>query len=188
MKRSVALVFVLVVLMASLAASASSTSLFGTRFKLGTEIQFRIEDQTTWWWGCCECAPSEVLGWRVASASGQVVYSVVHDAAVPASSWIGSWTQVGASATAVAAGQYILYVDTTAGTLSRCFTLYDACGCSTCWSPCTSCACQDVSTITTCACRTSLVFVDTCTSGCFSLFGVFGCGCGCSSCGGCGQP
>jgi hypothetical protein len=186
-KRWAVLAFVLVVLVASLAASASSTSLFGTRFKLGTEIQFRVQDETTWWWGCCSCTPSQVLGWRVASGSGQVVYSVVHDAPVPASSWVGSWTQVNASAAAVPAGQYVLYVDTSAGTLSRCFTLYDPCGCNTCWSTCWSCACQEVPSISACACRTSLVFVETCTSGCFPFFGWLGCGCSTCS-GGCGSP
>ncbi len=123
MKRSIVLAAVLVVLVASFAASASQSSLFGTRFKVGAEIQFRVEDQTTWWWGCCSCTPSQVLGWRVTAAAGQVVYSVIHDAPVPAASWVGSWKQLDANGVAVAVGQYILYVDTTGGTLSRCFAL-----------------------------------------------------------------
>ena len=189
-KRWAVVAFVLVVLVASLAASASSTSLFGTRFKLGTEIQFQIEDGTTWWWGCCSCTPTQVLGWRVTASSGQVVYSEVHDAAVPAASWVGKWAQLDATAKAVVAGRYVLYVDTSAGTLSRCFTLYDPCGCNSCSSPCWSCECQEVPTITNCTCRTSLVFVEACTTGCFPFVNWFGCGCStCSSCsGGCGQP
>jgi opacity protein-like surface antigen len=184
MKRSIVLAAVLVVLVASFAASASQSSLFGTRFKVGAEIQFRVEDQTTWWWGCCSCTPSQVLGWRVTAAAGQVVYSVIHDAPIPAASWVGSWKQLDANGAAVAVGQYILYVDTTAGTLSRCFTLYDPCGCNTCWTPCWSCSCQEITTITNCACQTSLAFVDTCTSGCLPFFNLFGC----TSCYGCGQP
>jgi len=184
MKRLVVLASVLVVLLAVVATTASATSLFGTRFKVGTEIQFRVEDETTaWWWGCCNCCsctPSQILGWRIASATGQVVYSVVHDAPVPAASWLGSWKQLDANGAAAAVGQYILYVDTSAGTLSRCFSLYDPCGCNTCWSPCLSCTCQEVATITNCSCQTDLVFVDTCTNGCWPFFSFFGCGCGCT--------
>ncbi len=186
-RRRTILVCFLVVALASLAVSAASSSTFGTKFRTGTEIQFRVDDSTTWWWGCCSCSDSQVLGWRVTTSTGLVVYNVVHDAPVPASTWVGTWTQVDINAAAVAAGMYVLYVDTSAGTLSRCFTIYDACGCSSCSSPCWSCQCQEVPTITTCACRTSLVFVDTCTTGCCSFFGWFGCGC--TSCsGGCGNP
>jgi hypothetical protein len=187
MKRGTALALVFVLLLVSLAASASSTSLFGTRFKLGTEIQFQVQDDTVWWLGCCACTPTQVLGWRVTTASGQVVYSVVHDAPVPAAAWIGKWTQLDAAASAVPAGQYVLYVDTSAGTMSRCFSLYDPCGCASCYSPCWSCGCQELPTITNCACRASLVFVEACTTGCFSFFPWFGCGCSTCS-GGCAQP
>jgi hypothetical protein len=177
----------LVVVLASFAVSATTSSLFGTRFNLGTPIQFQVEDSTTWWWGCCSCPPSQVLGWRVTTSAGAIVYSVIHDVPVPAAAWVGTWTQVDMNAQAVTAGMYVLYVDTSAGMLSRCFTLYDPCGCGSCYSPCWSCACQEVPTITECACRTSLVFVDTCTSGCFSLFGWLGCGC--APCGGgCPHP
>ena len=186
MKRWAVVACVLALLVGSFAASATSSSLFGSRFKLGTEIQFRVQDNTTWWWGCCSCSESQILGWRVTTSSGLVVYSVVHDAPVPASAWAGTWTQVDINAKAVASGQYVLYVDTSVGTLSRCFTLYDPCGgCSSCSTPCWSCACQEVSTITTCSCQTTLVFVDTCTTGCLPFFGWLGC----SSCsGGCAHP
>lgn len=186
MKRWAVLASVLVVLAASVAASATSTSLFGARFKVGTEIQFRVQDETTWWWGCCACTPSQILGWRVASPSGTVVFSIIHDAPIPAAAWVGTWNQLNPSGQAVPAGQYVLYVDTTVGTVSRCFTIYDPCGCTSCWSPCWTCGCQEVPTVQNCACRTTLVFVDTpCTNGCLSLFGLFGCS---SCCGGCGQP
>jgi hypothetical protein len=185
MKRWAVVACVLALLLASFAASAASSSLFGARFTVGTEVQFRVQDSTTWWWGCCSCSESQVLGWRVTASSGLVVYSVVHDAPVPASAWVGTWTQVDTNAMAVPSGKYVLYVDTSAGTLSRCFTLVDPCGCSSCYTPCWSCQCQEVSTITTCACQTSLVFVDTCATGCLPFFGWFGC----SSCGGgCGHP
>ncbi len=187
MKRSVVLASVLVLLVASLAATASTSSLFGTRFKVGTEIQFRVEDQSTWWWNCCcPCTPSDILGWRIATATGQIVFNMLYEVAAPASSWLGSWNQRDVNGVAAPVGQYVLYVDTTVGTMSRCFSIYDPCGCTTCWSPCWSCACQEVPTLTTCACRTSLVFVDPCTNGCFSIFGFFGC---CQpSCTGCGHP
>jgi hypothetical protein len=155
------------------------------RFRLGNNIQFRIEDSTTWFWGCCTCAESLVLGWRIVTSSEHVVYSVVHDAPVSSSLWLGTWTQVDIDSIAVPAGQYKLYVDTSAGTLSRCFTLYDPCGCNWCTS-CSWCACEGVSSITDCACRTALVFVDSCTTGCFSFPFFWGWGsCGCSSCSSC---
>jgi hypothetical protein len=188
MKRWTVVALVSVVLVASLAASASSTSLFGTRFKTGVEIQFQVQDSMTWWWGCCSCTPTEILGWRIVTSTGAVVYSVVHDAAVPAASWVGTWTQVDAAGAAVAVGQYVLYVDTSVGILSRCFTLYNPCGCSTCGSTCWTCSCQEVPSITNCACRATLSFVDTCTSGCLPFFNWCGGGCGCSTCSSCGQP
>jgi hypothetical protein len=184
MKRWASIGLVLLVALTLIAVvSTASTSLLGTRFKLGEEIQFKVEDSTVWWWGCCSCTASSVLGWRVVSGAGQTVYSVVHDAPVPASIWSGAWEQTASGGVAVAAGQYILYVDTTAGTLSRCFSLYDPCGCNSCYSPCTSCVCNEVPSITDCACKTTLVFVDTC-GGCFPFFWWLGCSScsGCSSC------
>ncbi|MFC2083378.1 hypothetical protein ACFLSG_05035, partial [Candidatus Bipolaricaulota bacterium] len=115
----------LVVVFLSLAvgSAAMASSLFGTSFDLGEEIQFKVEDSTSWWWGCCACEASQVLGWRVVNAYEQVVYSVIHDAPVPATVWQGSWLQIDMNGLAVAAGQYKLYVDTSAGTLSKNFKI-----------------------------------------------------------------
>ena len=178
MKRRWVLVGCAVVLSLALVAVAASaaTSLFGTRFNVGEEIQFKVEDSTTWWWGCCACEETLILGWRVTTLDGIAVYSVVHDAPVAASVWQGSWNQTGLDGLAIAAGQYMLVVDTSAGTLSRCFSIYDPCGCRPCTS-CSSCVCESVSSVTNCYCKTTLVFVDTCTN-CFPFFGLFGC---CSS-------
>jgi len=167
-------------------SAAMASSLFGTSYNLGEEIQFKVADSTTWWWGCCSCEESLVLGWRIGNASGQVVYSVIHDAPVPSSLWQGSWLQLDLNGIAVAAGQYMLYVDTSVGTLSRCFTVRDPCACSWCSSPCTSCVCEEVASIANCACRTALVFVEDCELGCFPFF-WWGCcsastSTGCSSC------
>jgi hypothetical protein len=179
-KRRWVLVGCALVLSVALAAVATqaATTLFGTRFNVGEEIQFKVEDSTTWWWGCCcPCEDTSILGWRITNLSGIVVYSVIHDAPVAASVWLGAWNQTDINGTAVGAGQYMLVVDTTAGTLSRCFSIYDPCGCGPC-TTCYSCACEQVSSISSCACKTSLVFVDTCTN-CFPFFfGLFGC---CSS-------
>lgn len=178
---SIATVALLVLALSSFAALPASS----TRFQVSTEIQFKIEDSSTWFWGCCgccECADTLVLGWRVVNNVEQVVYSVVHDAPVASSVWLGTWSQVDTGDTAVPEGYYKLYVDTSVGTLSRCFTVYDPCSC--CWgcNICSTCACTDVACITSCACRTSLVFVDTCsTRCCFPFFWGWGC-CGCSSC------
>jgi len=165
--------------------AASGSTLFGTRFKLGETIQFRVEDSTSWWWGCCCCTETLVLGWRIVNTSEQTLYSAAFNAPVSASQWQGSWNQVDANSAAVSAGQYKLYVDTSVGTLSRCFTIYDPC-CRCGWSPCSVCSCEQVTSISDCACRTTLVFIDTCQTGCFPFFGWGGgwCSscCGCSSC------
>lgn len=162
-----------------------ATTLFGTRFQVGETVVFQVEDSTTWWWGCCACDTTQVLGWRIIDANGMTVYSVIHDAPVASSIWQGSWTQIYADGSAVAAGRYSLYVDTSLGTLSRCFTIYDPCGCASACTSCNSCTCEQVTTISSCSCRVSLVFVDQ--SACvFPFFGLFG---GCyssSSCGSCG--
>ena len=175
-----------VVLFLSMAVgiSAMASSLFGTTYDLGEEIQFQVQDSTTWWWGCCSCEDSLVLGWRIVNLSGQVVYSVIHDAPVSSAIWQGSWLQLDMNGIAVAAGQYKLLVDTSVGTLSRCFTIQDPCGCN--WyvsSCCTSCVCEDVPTITNCSCSTTLVFVEDCNTGCFPFF-FWGCSSssGCSTC------
>lgn len=160
----------------------------GTRFKIGEAITFEVRDSTTWWWGCCSCSETRVLGWRIANNAGQTLHSVVLPGpGVPASTWQGSWDQFDANGLAVAAGQYKLLVDTSAGTLSRCFSIYDPCGCVSCYSPCSSCACEELSSITDCSCKVSLVFVDNCQVGCFPLFWWGGC-CGSSTSTGCGCP
>jgi len=174
-----------VLLLALLVSSVVAFSATATRFRAGTDIQFRVQDSSTWFWGCCGCCACEdtlVLGWRVVTTAEQVMYSVVHDAPVSASAWLGRWNQLDSAGGAVPTGQYKLYVDTSIGTLMRCFTLYDPCACSWC-NPCSTCACTDVASITSCACRTNLVFVDSCSTGCFTfpLFWGWGCG-GCSSC------
>jgi hypothetical protein len=186
--NAVGCVLMVVLLLSSVAALSAGTTLSGTRFRLGQTIQFGIQDSTTWFWGCCSCEATLVLGWRVVNSAEQVVYSVVHDAPVAASAWQGSWAQVDVSATSVPGGQYKLYVDTSVGTLSRCFTIYDPCARSWC-SSCSRCVCEGVSSITSCACRTTLVFVDSCQTGCFSFPFFWGWGCsscsgssGCSSC------
>ena len=182
-RRWVALGSTLLVLL--LVTSFAAVSATSTRFRAGTEIQFKIQDSATWFWGCCGCCECEdtlVNGWRIVSTAEQVIYSVAHDAAVPSSVWVGSWNQMDIGGTAVPAGYYKLYVDTSAGTLSRCFSVYDPCACNWCWNPCTMCACEDVACINQCACRTSLVFVDPCgAQGCLPLFWWWG-SCGCSSC------
>ena len=169
-------------------SAAMASSIFGTSYDLGEEIQFEIEDSTTWLWGCCSCEGSLVLGWRIVNISEQVVYSVIHDAPVSSAIWQGSWLQLDMNGIAVAAGQYKLYVDTSAGTLSRSLTLRDACGCNSYTSFCTSCVSQDVPAITNCSCRTSLVFVEDCNTGCFPFFWWGSSSCssstsfGCSTC------
>lgn len=177
---SLVMVLVLVTSLTGLAYS----SLFGTRFDLGEEIRFEIEDATTWWWGCCSCDTSLVLGWRIVNTAEQAIYSVIHDAPVAATIWQGSWMQVDSMGVAVPAGEYKLYVDTSVGTLSRCFEIYDPCACNWCYScnPCYSC--QDVTSVANCACRTTLVFVEECEFGCFPLFqwGCSSCNSGCSGC------
>ena len=176
---------VAVLLSLMVGGAAMASSLFGTTFQLGEAIQFEVEDTTTWLWGCCCCEDSLVLGWRIVNIYEQVVYSVVHDAPVASAIWQGTWMQLDMNDVAVAAGDYKLYVDTTVGTLSRCFTLRDPCNCCNwcnwCTSSCASCnCCEDVSSISDCGCRTTLVFVedDACASGCFPFF-WWGC---CSSC------
>ena len=170
---------VLLAMTASATASAFSTS-YG-QYKLGETILFKIEDQQrrSWGWGCCNsccqpaCTAMQVMGWRIADASGNVVYSVVHDVAVVASTWQGSWSQVNSVGIPVTAGSYTLYVDTPAGTLSRCLYLSDPC-CGGCWgwSGCgwSRCGCGQQTTITNSCCTTSLVFMQQSTSCCFSLF------------------
>lgn len=186
----------LVLLAAAASTTASSFSTRYGRYTLGETILFRVEDQQRCGWGlcgcCCQppCAETQVMGWRVADASGNIVYSVVHDVPVLASTWQGSWAQIDSGGASVSAGSYTLYVDTSVGTVSRCFYLYEpccgsccsssCCGWSRCgcgwgfcswgWSRCgwSRCGCGQQSTITSCGCRTSLVLVKQSTSCCYS--------------------
>jgi len=156
-------------------SAAMASSLLGTSFDLGEEVQFKVDDVTTWWWGCCSCEESLVLGWRIVNISEQVVYSVIHDAPVSSAIWQGSWMQLDLNGISVAAGQYKLYVDTSVGTMSRRFTIADPCARNWCTSSCTSCVVAEVPSITNCACRTTLAFVENCSTGCFPFF-WWGCG------------
>jgi len=176
------LVLVMVIFLSLVGAGATSST-FGTRFRGGDPITFMVEDTSTWWWGCCAVSESLVLGWRIVDSAGQPVYSVVHDAAVSASSWEGTWLQMNASGVSATVGAYTLYVDTSVGTLSRCFTIYDPCARCGWTSACSTCACNQATSITGCASRTTLVFVNTSTSRCVSPFGWFGnCSSPCNPC------
>ena len=81
--------------------------------------------------------------------------------------------------TSVSAGSYILYVDTSVGTLSRCLRIYDPCSyCNCCWScsccnccwPRTCSSCTASATITNCCCRTSLVLIAEQSTCCYPFF------------------
>jgi len=213
----------LLVIAAVMGAASTSSSVWYGRYRVGETILFKVEDEPRGWWGCCcecTCSETQILGWHIASSSGQTIYTVVHDAPVAASIWQGSWSQINSSAAAAQAsaqaaasatataqassaagtstsstyasgaavppGYYILYVDTSVGTLSRCLYLYDpCCGCCWGWSSCgwsscgwSRCGCGSQSTITSCCCRTSLVWVEEETP-CCHLFFRWPC---CSSC------
>jgi hypothetical protein len=153
--------FVLVSLVMLLAvAGAGASSLSITRYAVGESVLFQIETQNTCWWsccGCCNCACPEiqVSGWRVVDGGGTIVYAVSLEAPIAVPAWTGSWNQANTSGVPVAAGNYVLYVDTTVGMLSRSFLIYDPCCC--CWGwlwPCFTC--EEASRITQCCCRITL--------------------------------
>ena len=158
----VAVVLVAVLVLSAIAVQAGSVYTTWTgQYKLGQTVAFKVEDSGGGWWSCCQCntcSQSQILGWHIANSSGQTIYTVVHDAPVPSSSWQGTWTQVDANGAAVAAGTYTLYVDTSVGTLTRFIKLYDPCNSCT-WGWGWACnTCQEKATIVTnCYCRTSLV-------------------------------
>jgi len=177
--------WLVLVLTVAVAVSTTASTLWGTAFNLGQQIEFRVEDASTWWWGwcCTTCTTSWVHGWRIVDVCGQTVYAVTHDGPVASNVWQGDWTQVDMQGNAVPAGHYKLVVNTSVGTLSRCFTLRDPCA-ATCWwgcgswwtyagcacgtgcswsvTACWSSACEEVRSITQCGCRTSLEFIDRC--------------------------
>lgn len=165
-----------------------ATTLFGTRFQVGEAIVFEVEDSTTWWWGCCCCCEAtQILGWRIVDSAGLTIYSVIHDAPVSAAIWQGTWHQTNIDGVAVPDGRYMLYVDTSLGTLSRCFTIYNPCDCCSPCTPCMGCSCEQLTSITDCSCKASLEFVST--DPCIlPFFGLFS-GCCSSPCtSGCGCP
>ncbi len=160
----VSVVLVGVVLLAVVLGNATTYSNWSGRYKAGETVLFKVESSQLWWWNCCccnqktTCPAVQITGWRVADSTGKTVYKVVFDTPVDASGWQGSWGQVDSSNAAVPAGYYILYVDTTAGTLSRHIYIYNPCNC--CWSWSWSCnTCNEVPVITKCGCRTSLVLL-----------------------------
>jgi hypothetical protein len=160
------IVLLALLMMAAVVGEATTSySTWSGRYRVGETVLFKVEDESSgWWWGCCcqcTCSETQVLGWHIANSSGQTIYTVVHDAPVAASLWQGSWTQIDSTGMAVPAGEYMLYVDTSVGTLSRSFRLYDPCSCYGCWGGWWNCnRCNETATITTnCYCRTSLVLL-----------------------------
>jgi len=95
-RRQVGIALVFLVLAVAVSTAAATSTLYGTRFKAGETVQFKIEDSTIWWWGCCSCPETSVLGWHITNSAGQTIYNAVNDAPVPVSSWIGTWAQVDA--------------------------------------------------------------------------------------------
>ena len=191
----VGVILVGIVLLSAVAASADTGLFWGTaRYKVGEAVVFKITTESTCWWCCSSCGQPAcpdvtVSGWQVADSSGKVVYKVVFDAPVPVATWQGTWSQLDGTQKAVAVGYYSLGVDTSVGALSLCFRIYDPCGCGSCgWWSC--CNCEEHPSITSCTCKTTLVFVPPesscgCGQGLFGwLFGL-GCGCGCGCSGNC---
>ncbi len=176
-------IVLLVLLMMAVVVGQATTTASDGRYRVGETIQFKIQDTTTsaWWWGCCcccqcTCSNTQILGWHIANSSGQTIYMVVHDAPVAASIWQGNWAQINSTGVAIPAGEYMLYVDTSVGTLSDSFQIYDPCSCCGCWGwPCNwywNCNwCNETSSITTnCYCRTSLVLLKEAVDYCQPLF------------------
>lgn len=171
--RATMLLLVLLVLSVAVVEAGSTYTTSTGRYKLGGPVIFKVQDSGSNWWSCCccqcnTCNPSQVLGWHIEDSSGQIIYSVVHDAPVLSASWQGTWAQVDSSGAAVSAGNYILYVDTSVGTLSRFVTLYDPCNyCTWGWGWCCN-TCQEKPTIVTdCYCKASLVLLKQTTTCCW---------------------
>ncbi|HDJ30321.1 MAG TPA: hypothetical protein ENF29_04645 [Candidatus Acetothermia bacterium] len=162
----VSIALVVMVLVATMAATATTYSNWSGKYRVGETVLFKVDTEQFWWWGCCccccnqqpACPAVQISGWHVADSTGKTIYQVVFDTPVDASGWQGSWGQVDSSNAAVPAGYYTLYVDTTVGTLSRHIQIYDPCNC--CWSWSWNCnTCTEVASITNCGCRTSLVLL-----------------------------
>ena len=156
-----------------MAIPASSTSM--VQYELGETVRFEVEEYDICWWFCGSCKPVcsvEVLAWHIADACGVWIYSVAHDVPVPASSWLGSWSQVDSSGLQVSAGYYQIAVETSLGTISRCITVTERCP-GWCWNPfqCrSSCTCNETSTLSECCCKVSLEFVVEEAACCFPFF------------------
>lgn len=167
-------IVLLVLLMMAVVVGQATTTASSGRYRVGETIQFKVQNTTSgWWWGncCCQCTcdVTQILGWHIANSSGQTVYMVVHDAPVAASIWQGNWAQIDSIGAAIPAGEYMLYVDTSVGTLSRSFQVYDPCCCWGWWWSCNWC--NETSTITTnCYCRTSLVLLEEAQDCCWPFF------------------
>jgi len=154
-------VLVGLVLVAAVAATATTYSNWSGKYKVGETVLFKVGSQQLWWWNCCccnqqpACPAVQISGWYVADSTGKTIYNVVFDQPVAATGWQGSWGQVDSSNKAVPAGYYMLYVGTSVGTLSRYIRIYDPCSCWSWYQSCTTCG--EVPSITNCGCRTSLV-------------------------------
>ena len=84
----------------SAAADASSV-----RYRVGSTLLFRIQEQPT---NRCCCQPSgeiQVLGWRLVDSCGKEIRSVTYAAPISASSWQGRWPEIGIDAVDKAAAQ-----------------------------------------------------------------------------------
>ena len=105
--RSVVLVGVVLFALAA-SVTAAPCGVCSVRYKLGETLSFRVEE----WKACCccchpTCAETQVMGWRITDACGNIVHSVVHDVPIAASLWQGSWPEVDSAAVAQAAAQAI---------------------------------------------------------------------------------
>ncbi len=153
----------LVVVMA-VAASATTYSNWSGKYKVGETVLFKVDSHQLWGGCCCcnqqtTCPAVKISGWHVNDSTGKTIYKVVFDQPVSATGWQGTWGQVDSSNKAVPAGNYILYVSTSVGTLSRYIRIYNPC--NSCWWWYWGCnTCGEVPSITNCGCRTSLVLLE----------------------------
>ena len=187
-KRLVLAAVTLALLVLMVGSTATAGSLFDRatmKYRVGDAVLFRVETRKSCCCCCCSCADTEVLGWQVVDACGQLVHTMEYDPPGLSSTWEGTWTQIDLSGTQVPSGYYKLYVDTSAGTISRCFKIYNPCSCC-CWSSCwcrdlcswwSRCSCRENPTIKHCCCRVSLELVAETGTCCLSS-----CWLGCSPC------
>lgn len=152
----------------------------------------QIDSSAAFGYAGAEAAQSVVtLGYSqsAAAASTTAEAQAAAAASATAESWATASSEAGSSGSSAAsvqaaAGYYTLYVDTTAGTLSRCLKLYDPC----CWCRGTCCSRQaccfgsccsykETQTIKACCCRISLELDVVKPKCCFWLFSPCCCGC-----------